>query len=215
MKWFYAAFGSCLLLVNGAFLLGVQGYPGIGREHGPMENFQAICLLLAALIFYICQRRVLTRGGSRLLWSLALFCATVLLLEFDTRHFGWPLLTYVTNGWIRDVWLALLWLFMSWVVLRRWSSVWSSFQVWIVNSSGRLMLVAGFFWGFSLWVEGAEWANMSGKYFLEELMEVNGVLLMLGAALLSARVFVVQKTSPKNLDCRSSRRSQSFFRLRA
>ena len=121
VKWFYAAFGSCLLLVNGAFLLGVQVYPGIGREHGPMENFQAICLFLAALIFYICQRRVLTRGGSRLLWSLALFCATFLLVEFDTRHFGWPLLTYVTNGWIRDVWLALLWLFMSWVNRRQLS----------------------------------------------------------------------------------------------
>src|SRR5688572_10384040 len=84
---------------------------GLFVEHGPMENFQAICIALGFVLFL--WRLPSQPPPQRVLLSgLALFYATFLVVEFDTRELGWGAATALLNGPIRNAWLALLWVLL-------------------------------------------------------------------------------------------------------
>ena len=178
---------AALVLADLACVTLVSWHPGVAREHGPLESLQALGLLLAALGFLGAGAPGQPRSLHALGWSLALFCLTFFLLEFDTRPFGIEPLTRLTNGPVRDAWLAGLWLAMAGVVLARWRAVWATFRGWLATPSGGAMVAAGAFWLLSQALETGPFQDVLGPHFLEELMEVNAVLLMLAAGVLARR----------------------------
>ncbi len=182
-----ARLGAALLVADLACVTVVLWHPGVAREHGPLESLQALGLLLAALAFLGAGAPRRPRSLGALGWSLALFCLTFFLLEFDTRPFGVEPLTRLTNGPVRDAWLAGLWLAMAGVVLTRRRAVWATFRGWLATPSGGAMVAAGAFWFLSQALETGPLQDVLGPHFLEEMVEVNAVLLMLAAGVLARR----------------------------
>ena len=84
--------------------------PMVSREHGPLENFQVVCLVLGAVIFLREAARS-TGGPVRLMaLGLALLHFSFLVIEVDVRSFAPPAwVNSLLNGTIRDAWLGLLW----------------------------------------------------------------------------------------------------------
>jgi hypothetical protein len=156
-------------------------------EHGPMENFQTICIVVGFL-FYVRQIPA-ARPTNRVLFSaLALFYLTFAVVEFDTRELGWPTAALVLNGRVRNAWLATLWLLMGlWALRHRRALVQTGWQ-WLWSPSGMLLSGAGVFWVIAGIVDKLKLFSPAARNLLaEELLESNAALLMLLAAVAAAR----------------------------
>jgi len=114
-----------LALISGAFFLAIGRYPSISLEHGLMENMQVVCLLIACALFAFSSRHGQLSATPAFAMSLALFCLTFFLLEFDTRPFDIDILTRLTNGTVRNAWLGTLWIVVIVFVLQQLQTVWA------------------------------------------------------------------------------------------
>lgn len=178
---------ASLLAFTGLWLWLSTDAPEIFVEHGAMENFQAICMTLGVLLF-LWQMRTgelpqrITSGG------LALFYATFLILEFDTRELGWRAAATVLNGAIRNGWLGALWLLLGIWVFRHRHAVVPVARQWLWSRAGLLLVLAGCFWVAGGAVDKLKLLGSTSRNLLgEELLETNAALLMLLAALAAVR----------------------------
>jgi hypothetical protein len=171
--------------INSAIWLGLKNQPGISSENGPMENFQAACLIACALLWFLMGVRSKIKGEQILWMGLALFHFSFLILEVDIRHLEAPVLNKIFNGKIRDAWLGFLWLVLGICFLKKRSQTWREFLSWLKSPSGILLVVSGLFWLASGVIDKALTGHK--ELYHEELMEVNGSLLMIFSALWALR----------------------------
>ena len=178
-----AAFAA-LAAINAVFVAWGFQDSTLGREHGPLENFQALSLVLATFFFALSAWRCDRRAVVILASGLGLLCWMFFLLEFDTRTFGNAALIWITNGIGRAIWLGALWGALALATLTALRSVWTAFRAWLTTASGYAMLTAGACWILAKGWDKGGLPHLMGMYFLEELIEVNAACLMLGSALL-------------------------------
>lgn len=155
----------------------------IEQENGIMENYQAICLVLAMVVLFIGIHRSRIRAEKIFYAGLVLFTGTLLVLEVDFRQMNAPLLNTIMNGKIRNIWLGTFWLVGIVLFARNIKPVVNSFLAWLRTPAALLMIAGGVFWVLSALID----KSLLGKkdLFNEELMEVNATLLMTASAALS------------------------------
>jgi hypothetical protein len=165
-------------------------------EHGPMENFQAICIALGFFIF-LGQIRS-TRPPQRLLvCALATFYLTFVVVEFDTRELGWRTAALILNGPVRNVWLVGLWILLCLWALRHRRPLLQTGWQWLWSPSGWLLMGAGVFWLVAGAVDKLKlFSPPSRNLLVEELLESNAALLMLVAAVATVRWSIQPAPSP-------------------
>jgi hypothetical protein len=156
-------------------------------EHGPMENFQAICIALGFLI-YLRQIPSSPPAQRLLICALALFYLTFVVVEFDTRELGWRTAALVLNGAVRNAWLAALWILLCLWGLRRRRTLVPTGWRWFWSPSGWLLMASGVFWIVAGSVDKLKVFSPPARNLLvEELLETNAALLMLVAAVTTVR----------------------------
>lgn len=182
MKKSTGALITLAIIANSILWLMLKNQAGISAENGPMENFQIVCLALAFLLWLVATFVEKISTSKIILFSLALFNVSFLVLELDTRDFDAPFFNKLLNGKIRDAWLGCFWLILVISFFRKMKPAWAAFLNWLKTSSGVVMIVSGFFW----LVSGLIDKSLLGRkeLYREELMEVNATLLMLISALL-------------------------------
>ncbi len=160
--------------------------PMVSREHGPLENFQVVCLVLGAVIFLREAARS-TGGPVRLMaLGLALLPVLFLVMEVDVRSFAPPAwVNSLLNGTIRDAWLGLLWVAWGVAVWLARLAVLPAGWSWMASRSGLVMIYAGIFWNLGALIEkGRLFSRADLTRLGEEAMEVCAAAFMLLAALL-------------------------------
>jgi hypothetical protein len=156
--------------------------PRIFVEHGPMENFQAICITLGLLIF-LWQMYAVAAPGRIVFAGLALFYGTFVVVEFDTRELGWRAAAVLLNGPIRDAWLAALWILLGIWAFRYRRDLIPIGRAWLSSATGLFLGAAGLFWIAAGIVDKLKLLGSPSRNLLgEELLETNAALLMLLAA---------------------------------
>ena len=152
-----------------------------------MENFQAITLVLGALLAgSLAATKRLGTPVRILMAGLALFFFMFFILEFDTRHLDMPTLRRWTNGTLRNLWVGALMAAYGVLLARHFKSVWVVFLNWLEGLPGVLMVISGFFWVAGLVFEKLLHFESAGTdLFLEELMECEATLFMGFAVLLT------------------------------
>lgn len=166
-------------LLTVSYLIHTHVRP-LAQENGALENFQAICMSLG-LVFLVITILQAGRAGVRMLCAgLALFYATIVLLEVDLRGLDLPVLNRLLNGPVRDVGLALCWLTGGWFFLRHRRGTWWTFTDWLRQPAGVLLMLSGMFW-VAASVTDKAWLGPK-DLFLEEWLEAAATFLMLQAA---------------------------------
>ena len=177
---FFLFWLSINLLIAGAYGLG---YTQLGQENGPLENAQVALLFSAFLVALIKWRDDLGRRFQFLLWGAGLLAVSFFLRELDLRRTGlsdWLIFFTSEQG---RTWLTIaLWLPMFYIIGRniRWVldtalcyARSESFWLYIVAA---VWLVAGAFFDKGL-------IATDHKYFMEEILELNGYAFFLLAML--------------------------------
>jgi hypothetical protein len=154
---------------------------GVSSEHGPLEDFQVFSIGLGFLLVLARAGKADLRAERFLFFGMALLFATFVLLEYDTRAIGSPLVVYLFNGRLRDVWLGALWAIMIMAFLFEMRGVWIQFWRWLPTGAGWMLLAAGIFWTLGALQEKSNFIP-EADHFVEELFEVNASLLMLFSA---------------------------------
>jgi hypothetical protein len=158
----------------------------VSRENGPMETFQALTVLAGVCLLSWKALRDETVAGRVFSGGLALFYATFVVGEIDTRAVGSHILELMFDGLIRDLVLAVLWLGALIAFLRHRTAVWRFFCHWIQTPAGRYLIAAGFFWLVSGTID--KLGLFPGtNHFYEELPETSAVILMVLSAYATAR----------------------------
>ncbi len=159
--------------------------PMISNEHGPMENLQVLALLGGMAGFLWAARG--TDAAHRVFFtSLALFCFSFAIWEFDTRPFGWDGFNPLYHDVLRDAWIVAMWLVAAFFFWPRARAVCARFWQWLRRPAGWFFLAAAPLWvasGITDKLDLFEGTN----HFVEELFEVNACLLMLSSAALTLR----------------------------
>jgi hypothetical protein len=156
-------------------------------EHGPMENFQAICIGLGFLL-YLGQIRSSQPPHRLLVAALAVFYLTFVVVEFDTRELGWRTAAVVLNGPVRNIWLVALWAAICVWALRHRRIVLPTGWRWLGSPSGLLLMGSGVFWIVAGAVDKLKLFSPPARNLLvEELLETNAALLMVVAAIAIVR----------------------------
>lgn len=166
-------------LLTASYLIDTHVRP-LAQENGPLENFQAICMALGLVFFAITIRQAGRVGVRVMCGGLALFYATIVLLEVDLRDTDLTALNRLTNGPIRDVGLLLCWLTGGWFFLRHRRETWRTFASWLRQPAGVLLMLSGIFW-VAASVTDKAWLGPR-NLFVEEWLEVGAAFLMLHAA---------------------------------
>ena len=161
----------------------------IAEENGWMENQQALCLAGATLMFAIVSRRQTFPPEKLFCISLALFCFTFLLREFELPGGRFPeWARSLLTGKLRRVWLAGLWLALLIIARRDVRKIFQVFASWLRTPSGCVMILGGVFYG-ATWPLDKHLLNLPGplNMFLEELGDSIATLLILQSSLWASR----------------------------
>ena len=187
---------AVLALFSAAWLWLGTKRPGIFVEHGPMENFQAICITLG-LLFLVWQMFQVESAPRIIAAGVALLYATFLIVEFDTRELGWRAAAAVLNGPVRNTWLAILWVALAIWALRYRVFLVATLRQWVWSAAGLFLVAAGLFWVAGGIVDKLKLLGSGPRNLLgEELLETNAALLMLLAAIAAARWTDKPQTAP-------------------
>jgi hypothetical protein len=176
-RWsWWAAISLCAVAW---IVLHVAGH-SIARENGLMENQQALCLAIAALVFAIAARRHSSRPDKLVCISLALFCFSFLLREVELKGRTPDWLESIFTGKLRRLWLAGLWLCLLILARRHARAILRVFVEWLRRPAGGLMIAAGIFYGLT-WPLDKHLLNLPGplNMFLEELGDSIATMLIL------------------------------------
>ena len=189
LVWKSALVLLCLVFLTILFALWYTEDTRIAREHGPMEMLQAIWLVVGTVAVAGFALRATDPGPRCLLSAMFLFYLTFLLLEFDVRTFGKPLLNLLLNGTVRNAWVGIAWAAVAWCIWRNAASTRRAAQTWLRSYSAALLAISGLFWIGGAGFEKAPWLSGSKTFFAEELMEVNATFLMALAGFQARRGF--------------------------
>jgi hypothetical protein len=189
------ATGLVLAGQSALWILWRRRNPLISEENGPMEAAQALMILIGAAVLAWTAQRGVTIGERIFRWSLALFYGTFVFSEIDTRPLGSPIMELVLDGAIRNVLLAVLWAAALMAFLRHRVATWQVFRGWIGTSAGVLLMAAGVLWMLSATIDKLKLFRGT-HHFYEELPETSAAILMLLAAVVTARL--PQRSLPDN-----------------
>src|SRR5262245_58460783 len=78
----------------------------IAREHGPMENFQAVCIFLGLVLLILSTRKCQLPGPKVFFAGMALLYFNFLMREIEFRKFTPKPFVIFLKGGIRDLWLG-------------------------------------------------------------------------------------------------------------
>lgn len=172
---------TILWLVINTLIVGayISGFTTLGQENGPLENAQVALLFSAFLLALVKWRDDLTNQFQFLLWGAGLLAISFFLRELDLRRTGlsdWIIFFTSEKGrtWITVLlWLPFL-LFIGrnfrWVVDTGLCYARSySFWLYVVAA---IWLVAGAFFDKGI-------IATDHKYFMEEILELNGYAFFL------------------------------------
>jgi hypothetical protein len=174
-----------LLIFSGGWVAWRSVDPSLAREHGPMENFQVVTLVLGSVLLLMAAARENRFPHRALYLGQALLFFTFFIAEFDVRPWKQPALNLIFNGRIRDAWLGAMWVGAAVLFFRQPAAIWSAFLGWVRTPAGILLLAAGVFW---LAAGISDKTKVFGRdLFGEELFEVNAALLMVASAFLTRR----------------------------
>jgi hypothetical protein len=170
----------------------------IAQENGWMENQQALCLAGATLTFAIVSRRQTFPPEKLFCLSLALFCFTFLLREFELpggRFPDWA--RSLLTGKLRRVWLAGLWLALLMIARREVREIFQVFVSWLRTPSGWVMILGGVFYG-ATWPLDKYLLDLPKplNMFLEELGDSIATLLILQSSLWAGRAINARPPPP-------------------
>jgi hypothetical protein len=172
----------------------------IAREHGPMENFQAACLLGGLLILLALWLSRANRPVRALVFGLGVLHLNLFALEFDTREWDIATLDFFFRGTSRDVMLIIAWGIAIVVAARAPRAAWFVFARWLPTRSGTLMWFAGVWWVVGGVIDKTKpCASDGANLFMEEVMETNAALLMLLSVSYLLRALVREKAAPVSL----------------
>lgn len=178
-----------LVLFSALWLWFSTKTSGLFVEHGPMENFQALCIAFGFVLF-LWQLSAQPPPQRVLFSGLALFYATFLVVEFDTRELGWGAAATALNGPVRNAWLAALWVLLCVWAFRHRRALFQIVRQWLGSPAGLLLMASGAFWLAGGIVDKLKLLGASSQNLLaEELLETNAALLMLLAAVTTVRQF--------------------------
>lgn len=199
MKLFsrWLCFGAIALCAGLWIALYLAGR-GIAEENGWMENQQALCLAGATLMFAIVSRRQTLPPEKLFCISLALFCLTFLLREFELPRGRFPdWATSLLTGKLRRVWLAGLWLALLIVARREVRNIFQVFVSWLRTPSGCVMILGGVFYA-ATWPLDKHLLDLPGplNMFLEELGDSIATLLILQSSLWAGHAINAQPAPP-------------------
>ena len=179
--WFRFGMIAGCVAVSFLFSWRIKTDTSIAEEHGLMENWQAICLFVGVLAFWLeARKRTAAARYALILAGLGYF--TMMLLEFDVRPFKIPWLTRVFSGPVRNAWLGAAWLYFLLKAAKQWRALLNQGWAWLRSAAGILLCLAGLFWIAGAAIEHVYSLSRDRNFFLEELMETNAALLMLWGA---------------------------------
>ena len=180
-----------LLLILSANILFVyfsflKGNNTICEENYFLENLQAILVATSGLVFlaYLVHMK---KPYSFILWSLALLCFSFLLHELDVEKHDLPkFLVLLGSGAGRNIMISALWAFVAVQLLRDFSRMKKVIRNYLLSYSGILLIICG-----GLLITGSLFdhkvivIDVFFRRCYEELLELNGYLMLFGAALTS------------------------------
>ena len=178
-------FSAALLLVNSTVwsLAWLYGHD-VAQENGVMENLQAGCLGLGALLLFVWAFRAREKPARLLLLGLGLLYLTFFMRELELQRGGaFDALVFITSSEVRNVWLTAAWLGAALLFLFHARATCVAFLVWIRRRPGLLLIAGGLlFAAADLFDKSLIPVDPGLGRFLEELLESNAALLMLESA---------------------------------
>jgi len=178
--------------------LYLAGYR-IAHENGLMENQQALCLALAALMFALAARGQSTRPDKLFCVSLMLFCFMFLLRELELKGERAPhWVQFILTSKPKKILLASCWLLLLIVALRHVRPICQAFVRWLRTPAGCIMIVGGIFYGLT-WPFDKELFNLpkSQNMFLEELGDSIATMLILLSGVWTWRATAPSEDDPQ------------------
>lgn len=176
------------VLAAGLLLIGAE-IKTLLRESGPVENVQALALLVGCLLFGFAAASAATTADRLLFAALALFYLTFMLREIEVEAFlaDFPVLA-VLDSPLRNYWVGALWAVLIVIVLRHLGSVLHAFFRWVRHLPGYLIIGGGVFYGLAEGIEKRALGVVPESVrAYEELPELVAVILMLFCAALTVR----------------------------
>lgn len=190
---------AVVLASTGCWALLYRFNKEIFRENGPMENFQAALMVLAAFIFMVTAFGQRDRGKQVLYCGLLLLSVTFFIMEVDVRRSGNVAVIFWLRGFVRDLWLSAVWGLAAILFLMERRATWSAFLGWLFTRAGVLMMLSGGFWVLAGCVDKLAGAILGPfKLMVEETVEVNAALFLFASAFLSYRILEKEQGTRAN-----------------
>ncbi|MCI0747143.1 MAG: hypothetical protein L0Y58_17205 [Verrucomicrobia subdivision 3 bacterium] len=175
---------ALLFFASLLWLVAWRYYPHIAVEHGPMENFQAACILAGMFVLAWTAWRTPDAAGRILYAGVILLYLTFLLVEFDTRPLQNKWLTILFNGVVRNTALVILWVAGFFWFLRHVRAVFEFFARWIRAPAGITLVISGGYWLLAGAIDKVHpFTTGNANLMAEEFLEVNAAFLMLLVAI--------------------------------
>lgn len=152
----------------------------IARENGPMENFQAVAILIGLALLARGALQAPLPAQRLCLTGLAMFYLNLILLEVDTRRLGVPWLAWLCNGVPRATLLGSLWIVAGIWFAQHWRDTLRTFWRAMFAPPGAWLAASCFFWVAGRLAEELR-MDKTTKLFIEEIPETNAALLMIVA----------------------------------
>ena len=166
-------------------LVGLSG-SRIQYENGPLENIQAACLAAGAVLSLFAALRC--REPVRYLYAaLALHCLGFFLREFDLEDHDLPsIVIYLGTGKPRYRMLEAMWAVLLIVFfLRHRGDAWRTTRRWLRSDQGLCAIVSFALYVIGMLFDQTTVLGLQWDKLVEELLETNGTILLLVAAVLA------------------------------
>lgn len=173
----------------------------IAREHGPIENFQVLCIVGSMAIMALAGLLSKDRAVKVFCFGLMLFNTNLFVLEFDTREWNNDALNFFFTGKSRSALLGAAWLLAAIAFVRNARAVWQVFQQWLFTRSGVLLLISGLFWVLGWLSDRIKPLSPDECLMLEEAVESNATIFMVASAALA--VATLRKTGGSLAEAKS------------
>jgi hypothetical protein len=163
-----------------------------------MENSQTLFLGLASLVYL--STAVVSTGLERLFFAgLALLAVSLLLRELDVRGLDLnPVVASMVNGLGRNILLGLMWLALLIACALRARKLLPVFLAWVKTPAGNAIVLAGVLLVLGRPFDGKVFGMpASAAQLCEELLEVNGYMLVLLSSILGLRSAVRGRCAPR------------------
>lgn len=180
---------SALLLVHtGVWVFLYRHHWVSAEENCGIENAQVLFILVGGAFFLVALCRHERFEDKHLFAALTFLCVTFVLRELDVQDFNLhKALTWLGSGMGRNLWLIAGWVVLFAIFLRHRRGARASFLNLLRAKAGILLVAAGaFLIASQLFDQGVTGLPKATARFYEELIEINGYLLILLSSLICA-----------------------------